>query len=74
MTGTPNIDFLWFIDGSFLKGDNGKYCAWYATATRFDVVKAISLSNGSFGPVSLIVCSYTGLYFSLAKDRVQYLC
>lgn len=33
-------DFSWFADGSYLKGDEGKYCAGYAT---FDVVEAVSL-------------------------------
>ena len=36
-------DFPWFTDGTYLKGDNGKYCAGYATATLFDVVEAASL-------------------------------
>lgn len=35
-----NIDFSWFIDRSYSKCDNGKYCAEYVTATPFDVVEA----------------------------------
>ena len=35
-----NIDFSWFTDGSYLKGDNGKYCAVYAFTTPFDVEAA----------------------------------
>ena len=35
-----NADFSWFADSSYLKGDNGKYCAGYAT---FGVVEAESL-------------------------------
>ena len=36
-------DFSRFTDNSYLKADNGKYCAGYATATRFDVAEAASL-------------------------------
>lgn len=32
-----NADFSSFADGSYLKDDNGKYCAGYAIATPFDV-------------------------------------
>ena len=35
-----NSDFLWFTDGSYLKGDNSKYCAGYPTTTPFDVEAA----------------------------------
>lgn len=38
-----NSDFSCFTDGSFLKGNNSKYCSGYAIATPFDVVKAESL-------------------------------
>ena len=38
-----NVDFSWFIDGSYLKDDNGKYCTGYAIATLFGVVEAASL-------------------------------
>ena len=38
-----NIEFSWFTDGSYVKGDNGKYCAVYAIITSFDVVEAESL-------------------------------
>ena len=34
-----NTDFSWFTDGSYLKGDNGKYRAKYAIVTPFDVVE-----------------------------------
>ena len=37
------VDISWFTD-SYLKGDNGKYCAWYAITTPFDVVEAASLT------------------------------
>ena len=36
-----NIYFSWVSDGSYLKGNNGKYCAGYATS--FEIVKAASL-------------------------------
>ena len=38
-----NTDVSWFTDGSYLKSDNGKYCAVYAIATPLDVVEAASL-------------------------------
>ena len=38
-----NVDFSWLADGSFLKGDHGKYCAGYAIGTPFDVVETASL-------------------------------
>ena len=38
-----NIYFSWVSDGSYLKGNNGKYCAGYAIATSFEIVKAASL-------------------------------
>ena len=38
-----NSDFSCFTDGSFLKGNNSKYCSGYALAIPFDVVKAESL-------------------------------
>ena len=38
-----NVDFLWFTDGSYLKGDNGKYCAAYTITTPFDTVEAAFL-------------------------------
>ena len=39
-----NISFSSFTDGSYLKGDNGKYCVGYAITTLFDAVEAASLS------------------------------
>ena len=38
-----NADFSQFTDGSYLKGNNGKYCARYAIATSFEIVEAASL-------------------------------
>lgn len=38
-----NGDFLQFTEGSYLSGDNGKYCSGYAIATPFDFVGAVSL-------------------------------
>ena len=38
-----NIYFSWVSDGSYLKGNNGKYCARYAIATSFEIVEAASL-------------------------------
>ena len=40
-----NIYFLWVSVGSYLKGNNGKYCVRYAIATSFEVVEAASLSK-----------------------------
>ena len=31
------------VDGSYLKGNNGKYCAGYAISTPFDVTKVAPL-------------------------------
>ena len=42
-----NGDFSWFTDGSYLKGDNGKYCAGYAIAIPFDVVEAALLPTAT---------------------------
>ena len=36
-------DFSWFTDDSYLKDNNGKYCAQYAITTSFNVVGATSL-------------------------------
>ena len=36
-----------FTDGSYLKGDNGRYCAGDVTATSFDVVEAASLPTAT---------------------------
>ena len=33
-----------FTDGSYLKGDTGRYCAGYVISASFDVVEAASLS------------------------------
>ena len=35
-----NTDFSWFTDGSYLKGNNDKYCGGHAIATPSDVVEA----------------------------------
>ena len=43
-----NFDFSWFSNGSYLKGDNHKYCAGYLTVTSFDA-EAASLPIGSDG-------------------------
>ena len=44
-----NIDLSWIIDGSYLRDDNGKYCAKCATATSFDVVQVASLPMDTSG-------------------------
>ena len=38
-----NIYFSRFTDGSYLKGNNGKYCAGFATSTPFDSVETAPL-------------------------------
>ena len=38
-----NANFSWVTDYSYLKGDSGKHCVGYATATPFHVVEAASL-------------------------------
>ena len=62
-----NISFSWFTDGSYLKGDNGKYCVEYAITTLFDAVEAASLSMTS--------AQYTKLYAltwacTLGKNKI----
>lgn len=47
-----NADFSKFTDGSYLKGDHGKYCAGYAIATLFDVFEAASLPMAASAPKS----------------------
>ena len=42
-----NTDFSWFTNGSYLKSDNGKYCAEYVIATPFDVVEVASLPKAT---------------------------
>ena len=42
-TPLSNANLSWFIDGSYLKGGNGKYCARYAIPTSFHVAEAASL-------------------------------
>ena len=42
-TPLTNADFSWFTDGSYLKGESGKYCAEYAIATPFDIFEATPL-------------------------------
>ena len=39
-----NVDYSWFTSSSYLKDDNGKYCAEYAIATSLDIVEAVPLS------------------------------
>ena len=39
-TPLSNASFSWFTGGSYLKDDNGDYCARHAIATPFDVVEA----------------------------------
>ena len=41
-----------------------KHCAKYATATSFDVVRTVSLTNSNSGPADWTICSYLGLRFS----------
>ena len=43
-----DADFSWFTDGSYLKDDNGKYCAECAFATPFDIVEAAPLLMATF--------------------------
>ena len=38
-----NTDFSWFTDGSYLKGNNGKYGAGFATSTPFVSVETAPL-------------------------------
>lgn len=38
-----NAEFSWFLDGSYLKEDNDKYCSGYAIATPFDSVEEAPL-------------------------------
>lgn len=42
-TPLSNADFSWFADGSYLKGDNGKYCTGCVIPMPFDVTEAAPL-------------------------------
>ena len=42
-----NVVFSWFIDSSYLEGDNDKYCAAYVITIPFDVVEIASLSTAT---------------------------
>lgn len=60
-------DFSWFTHDSYLKDNNGKYCAQYVIITSFNVVEATSL------PIATL--AQTGIYtltraFTLAKDDI----
>ena len=48
-----NTDFSWFARGCYLKDDNGKYYALYATATSFAIVQVASLSMANSGKQAL---------------------
>ena len=43
LTPLSNTAFLWSTDGSYLKGENGKYCAGYAIANTFDIIESAPL-------------------------------
>lgn len=43
-----NAQFLWFTDGFYLKGENGKYCAEYAILIPFKILEAAPLLLGKF--------------------------
>ena len=49
LQGTPfsDTDFSWFIEGSYLKGKNGKYCPGYEISTPFDLMEAATLPLAS---------------------------
>lgn len=42
-TPLTNADFSWLTDGSYLKDENGRYCAGYAIATPFEVIATTPL-------------------------------
>ena len=66
-----NVDFSWFIDGSYLKGDNDKYCAGYAITTPFDVVEAASLPMALTQQAELHALTQA---CTLAKDKTASVC
>ena len=63
-----NADFSWFTDGSYLKRDNGKYCAGYIITNPFDV-GATSLPMATLAQQAEL---HTGLDFSPGQN-CQYL-
>lgn len=42
-TPLDKANFSWFTDSSYLKNENGKYCAGYTTVTSFDIIEAATL-------------------------------
>ena len=56
---------LWFLDGSYLKDDNGKYFVRYVIQTSFDVTEAASLLMD-------ILAKFYSLTWvcTLARDRI----
>ena len=63
-----NIDFSWFTDGSYLKGDDGKYCAGYALATPFDVIKVALLPMDTSAQQTEFYTLIWDLYFSQGQN------
>ena len=56
-TPLDNANFSWLTDGSYLKGDNDKYCA----DTLLQLLLML-LRQRLY--LWLLICAYTGLYFS----------
>ena len=65
---SDKVDFSLFTDGSYLKGDNVKYCTGYAIINTFDtVVEATSLSVASLVQQAGLHTLTQGC--TLAKDK-----
>ena len=65
-----NIDFAWFTNGSYLKGNNGKYCAGYAIVSPFHVVEVASLPMATLAQQTELY-PFTGAC-TLAKDKTTH--
>lgn len=58
------VNFPWNTDSPYLKDENGKYHAGYATSTPFEIPKAKTLSFDHFSPKSQIISSHLSMYSS----------
>ena len=67
-----NSDFSWFIDGSYLKDDNGKYHAGYALTTPLAAVKTAFLPMATLAQQAQLH-TFTQAC-TLAKDKTANIC
>lgn len=73
-TPLSNVDFSWFADGSYLKGDNSKCCTGCVIPTPFDVTAAAPLplatmaQRAKFYPLTLVCTLCKGKTANIYTD------